>query len=336
VKNPLDAGIPTTDDNAITMCAAAANDPQVDMIAWAAVLPSSKRQPNAEILHSLLAKTDKPVIAFGRMAYALGPDSLEFQDKVGFPYLQGLPQTIRAMSALAFYGERAGRQNDPLPAPRGSALETAQLGEALASHGLTPPASGFGATPQGAADMAARIGFPVALKLVSPQISHKTEVGGVRIGLASAEEVMRAAQEITQTVAARAPDATIEGFLVQEMAGGVEVLLGVRTDPLYGPMMVVGAGGVFVELMKDISCRLLPVNPAQAREMIGELKLAKLLAGYRGAAPADMEALVAAICGLSTFYIDHRHTLADLEVNPLIVLEDGKGVRAVDMRSTPV
>jgi acyl-CoA synthetase (NDP forming) len=101
-------------------------------------------------------------------------------------------------------------------------------------------------------------------------------------------------------------------------------------------MMVVGAGGVFVELMKDISCRLLPVDPAQAREMIGELKLAKLLAGYRGAAPADMEALVAAICGLSTFYLDHRHTLADLEVNPLIVLEEGKGVRAVDIRSTPV
>jgi acetate---CoA ligase (ADP-forming) len=254
---------------------------------------------------------------------------------VGFPYLQGLPQTIRAMSAMAFYGARAGRQIDELAAPRGSALEAAQLGEALASHGLTPPASGFGATPQAAADMAARIGFPVALKLVSPQISHKTEVGGVRIGLASAEEVMRAAQQITQTVGERAPDAVIEGFLVQEMARGVEVLLGVRTDPLYGPMMVVGAGGVFVELMKDISCRLLPVNPVQAREMIGELKLAKLLAGYRGAAPADMEALVAAICGLSDFYLDHRHTLADLEVNPLIVLEEGKGVRAVDIRSTP-
>ena len=336
IKNPLDAGIPSTDENAITMCAAAANDPQIDMIAWAAVLPSSKRQPNAEILHSLLSKTDKPVIAFGRMAYALGPDSLEFQDKVGFPYLQGLPQTIRAMSALAFYGERAGRQIDELAAPRGRALEAAQLNEALASHGLTPPASGFGATPQAAADMAARIGFPVALKLVSPQISHKTEVGGVRIGLASPEEVLRAAQEITASVAARAPDAVVEGFLVQEMASGVEALLGVRTDPLYGPMMVVGAGGIFVELMKDISCRLLPVDAAQAREMVGELKLGKLLAGYRGAAPADIDALVKAICGLSDFYLDHRHVLSDLEVNPLIVLENGKGVRAVDIRSTSI
>ena len=336
IKNPLDAGIPSTDENAIAMCAAAANDPQIDMIAWAAVLPSSKRQPNAEILRSLLDRTDKPVIAFGRMAYALGPDSLDFQDKVGFPYLQGLPETIRAMGAMAFYGARAGRKVEELPAPRGSALEATQLGEALASHGLTPPASGFGATPQAAADMAARIGFPVALKLVSPQISHKTEVGGVRIGLGSAEEVMRAAQDIIRTVGERAPDAVVEGFLVQEMARGVEVLIGVRTDPLYGPMMVVGSGGVFVELMKDISCRLLPVGPAQAREMIGELKLAKLLAGYRGAAPADMEALVRAICGLSDFYIDHRHTLSDLEVNPLIVLEEGKGVRAVDIRSTPV
>ncbi len=336
IKNPLDAGIPSTDENAITMCAAAANDPQVDMIAWAAVLPSSKRQPNAEVLRSLLERTDKPVIAFGRMAYALGPDALEFQDKVGFPYLQGLPQTIRAMGAMAFYGARSGREIEELPAPRGSALEATQLGEALASHGLTPPASGFGATPQAAADIAAHIGFPVALKLVSPQISHKTEVGGVRIGLGSKEDVMRAAQEIIKTVGERAPDAIVEGFLVQEMAKGVEVLLGVRTDPLYGPMMVVGAGGVFVELMKDISCRLLPIGEAQAREMISELKLAKLLAGYRGAAPAHMDALVRAICGLSDFYMDHRHTLTDLEVNPLIVLEEGKGVRAVDIRSTPV
>jgi len=109
----------------------------------------------------------------------------------------------------------------------------------------------------------------------------------------------------------------------------------VRTDPLYGPMMVVGSGGVFVELMKDISCRLLPVGPDVAREMIGELNLSKLLAGYRGAAPADMEALVRAICGLSDFYIDHRYALSDLEVNPLIVLDEGKGVRAVDIRSTP-
>jgi acetyltransferase len=109
----------------------------------------------------------------------------------------------------------------------------------------------------------------------------------------------------------------------------------VRDDPLYGPVMVVGAGGILVELVKDISFRLLPVAPRDARAMIGELAAAKLLAGFRGSAPADTDALARAVCGLSRFYLDHRPWLADLEINPLIVLPRGKGVRAVDIRAVP-
>ena len=165
-------------------------------------------------------------------------------------------------------------------------------------------------------------------------MSHKTEVGGVRLGLNSAEEVSRAAQEMLASLARVAPEAKVDGFLVQEMVRGVEVILGVRTDPLYGPMIVVGAGGILVELVKDIACRLLPVGEADARAMLAELKVSKLLAGYRGQGAADVDALVRAICGLSDFYLDHRHTLDDLEINPLIVLADGKGVRAVDIRRT--
>ncbi len=108
------------------------------------------------------------------------------------------------------------------------------------------------------------------------------------------------------------------------------MIVGARTDPLYGPMLVVGAGGILVELIKDVAFRLLPVTPDDARAMIGELKVAKLLAGFRGRPPADIEALVQAICGLSDFYLDHRHLLSDLEINPLIVRPDG--VRAVDVR----
>ena len=116
------------------------------------------------------------------------------------------------------------------------------------------------------------------------------------------------------------------------MVDGVEMILGARTDPLYGPMMVLGAGGILVELIKDVAFRLLPVTPDDARAMIGDLKVAKLLAGFRGKPAADVDALVRAICGLSAFYIEHRHLLSDLEINPLIVLPRGNGVRAVDVR----
>jgi succinyl-CoA synthetase beta subunit len=108
------------------------------------------------------------------------------------------------------------------------------------------------------------------------------------------------------------------------------MIVGARTDPLYGPMLVVGAGGILVELVKDVAFRLLPVTPEGARAMIGELKVAKLLTGFRGKPAANVDALVAAICGLSDFYLDHRHLLSDIEINPLMVLS--KGVRAVDVR----
>jgi acetyltransferase len=116
------------------------------------------------------------------------------------------------------------------------------------------------------------------------------------------------------------------------MVSGVEVILGARTDPLYGPVLLVGAGGILVELMKDAALRLLPVGAADVREMLSELKIARLLAGFRGKPPADMVALERAIVGLSELYLAHRHLLNDLEINPLIILPEGQGVRAVDVR----
>ncbi len=185
-------------------------------------------------------------------------------------------------------------------------------------------------SPQDAAAAAAKIGFPVALKIVSSAISHKTEAGGVRLHLSSEAEVARAAQELAASAAKAVPGAPIDGYLVQEMVDGVEMIVGARTDPLYGPMLVVGAGGILVELVKDVAFRLLPVTPGDARAMIAELKVAKLLAGFRGKPAADVDALVAAICGLSDFYLEHRHLMSDIEINPIIVRP--KGVRAVDVR----
>jgi acetate---CoA ligase (ADP-forming) len=334
LKNPLDAGNPAGEAESAALCRAIAADPNVDMLAWGSTLPSGQRSRDPALLRSVVESTDKPVIAFIRMNFPVDAQAVEFQEQVGFPYLQGLPETVRALAALSFYGARRGRRVAPLPPPRGRAatLQGAAFAAALANRGLTPPKSGHAVSPREAAEIAAGIGFPVALKIASAQISHKTEVGGVRLNLKSPEEVEREAAALAAGLSKVAPGARLDGFVVQEMVEGIEVIVGARLDPLFGPMMVVGAGGVLVELVKDVACRLLPVGPQDARDMIGELKVASLLAGFRGRPAADCDALIAAICGLSDFYLDHRHLLTDFEVNPLIVLPKGKGVRAIDVR----
>ena len=332
LKNPLDAGNPVDDVHDAKLCAAIAADPNVDMLAWGGTPPSGSRVRDPAVTKSIADGTDKPVIGFIRMSILTDQATVKFQNEVGFPFLQGLPSVIRALGALAFYGARKGRSIQPLAAPVGrpETLEGAALEAALAQHGLTVPRSALGKSPADVAAAAARIGFPVALKIVSSAISHKTEVGGVRLHLSSAVEVERAAQELGALATKAVPGAPIDGYLVQEMVDGVEMIVGARTDPLYGPMLVVGAGGILVELVKDVAFRLLPVTRADAQAMIAELKVAKLLAGFRGKPAADVDALVSAICGLSDFYFAHRHLLSDIEINPLIVL--AKGVCAVDVR----
>ena len=332
LKNPIDAGSPINDKADAALCSAIAADPNIDMLAWGWTPPSGSRVRDPSVVRSITEGTDKPVVGFIRMACLTDQTSVKFQNDVGFPFLQGLPAVIRALGALAFYGPRKGQAIPPLPPANGKAetLQGAAFETALAQHGLTLPKSALSTSPGDAAAAAAKIGFPVALKLVSRAISHKTEVGGVRLNLGSEADVERAANALA--AAAAKAGAPLDGYLVQEMVDGVEMLVGARTDPLYGPMMVLGAGGILVELVKDVAFRLLPVSAADARAMIGELKAAKLLQGYRGKPAADIDALVTAICGLSDFYLEHRYLLSDLEINPLIVLAKGNGVRAVDVR----
>ena len=172
----------------------------------------------------------------------------------------------------------------------------------------------------------------MALKIRSGQILHKTEAGGVRLHLSSLEDVRRAAHDMADAARRAVPDAQIDGYAVQEMVSGVEVLVGCRTDPFYGPLLAGGAGGILVELFRDVAFRLLPVTPAIVEAMLGEVKSAALLDGYRGAPPADMAALIAAVCAIGGFFLDNRSWLREIEINPLTVLPVGEGVRAVDIR----
>ena len=211
-------------------------------------------------------------------------------------------------------------------------LEGDAFDKLLRDRNLPPPASAFAATAEAASMVAADIGFPVVLKIVSPQASHKTEVGGVALNLGDRVAVVAAADDMAARLHAVDPTARIDGYLVQEMVSGTEVILGVREDPQFGAFMVVGLGGILVEAMRDISFRMLPVNEADGREMLDELRGKAVLGAFRGSPARDVDALVKAIRGLSDLYMDYRLHLADLEVNPLIVGAAGEGVRAVDVR----
>jgi acyl-CoA synthetase (NDP forming) len=170
------------------------------------------------------------------------------------------------------------------------------------------------------------------LKIRSPDILHKTEAGGVVLDLRSREAVQRAAEGLLASARSAQPGARIEGFLVQEMVAGVEAIVGARQDPLYGPLLLVGAGGILVELAKDAALRLLPVTARDVSGMIDGLKLNKLLTGFRGRPAADRAALESIVLALAQFYLDHRARIEDVEINPLMVRPNGRGAVAVDVR----
>jgi acetyltransferase len=336
VENPLDASIAgATDQNNLTeICIAFANDPNVDIIALNAVLPQGARKGSPDHYRRILAATDKPVIGCGRMRYAVEPGALDFQKQAGIPFLMGLPETVKVMTSLAAHGERTRR---PLPAwPRvadGKAgLEAASLDATLAAYGIAVPRNGLAHNAAGAAALAADVGFPVALKLVSPDVVHKTEFGAVRIGLRNASEVAEAATAMTQAVQAKLPGARIEGFLVQEMVQGLEFIVGMRDDPSFGPCLVFGPGGVLVELMNNVETITLPLDGSELDAALARPQIARLLAGFRGAAPADKAALRRAISGLGNFYLAHRDFMREMEINPLVVRPEGQGAVAVDVR----
>ncbi len=216
------------------------------------------------------------------MIHQVDEDALAIQATAQFPFIQGLEPTLRALNGLWFHAQRAGRAPEIPGAPPPSDLTPATLDATLQRYGITLPQSRTVATAQEAAAASAAIGFPVVLKIQSADISHKTEAGGVALGLKSQQDVLNAAEALTKSARAAYPSAKIDGFLVQEMVSGVETIVGAQSDPLYGPMLLIGSGGILVELVRDAAMRLLPVGGADVGAMIDGLKANRLLAGYRG------------------------------------------------------
>ncbi|MEM1552245.1 MAG: acetate--CoA ligase family protein [Candidatus Bathyarchaeia archaeon] len=181
-----------------------------------------------------------------------------------------------------------------------------------------------------AVKFADEIGYPVVLKIVSPDIIHKSDVGGVMLNLKNAKEVRKAYQQIMENVEKNRKDAKILGMLVQEMAPpSTEVIVGAIKDPQFGHALMFGLGGVFVEVLKDVTFRIVPITEEEAREMISEVKAYPLLKGYRGMPPADIDAIVQILLKTSRLVSEHPE-IKELDLNPIMVYE--KGAKTVDAR----
>jgi acetyltransferase len=329
VENPLECGVAGFGDEAgfINIVKLHAEDPGVDLLAIHGELPRGQ-QRNAALFKSVTETTAKPVLAFARSTYSCTDESRAFQEETGMPFLQAIKPTLRALAGLGLYGERRQRGVSKLvPATGNEAdLEGDNLHALLRRHGIGLPKQAMAGTAADAAAKSKEIGLPVAVKLIAAEVVHKTESGAVVLGLKSAEEVQAEGQKLLTKTLGRGH------LLIQEMVHGTEVLIGARTDPQYGPFLMVGLGGIFVEVLKDVSIRLLPVDEREAHEMLKELRGYKVLEGVRGQAPRDVDALVKAMVGLSETFAAHRNHLSDLEINPIMVRAQGHGAAAVDVR----
>lgn len=258
-----------------------------------------------------------------------------------FPDPSAAVRTIAAVAAMASHCGRGTTQADPAPdtansAPLRETYTEIQAMELLRDAGMPASPSTLAVDADAAVRAAGDLrgagqDIPVVLKVVSPDITHKSDVGGVKLNIRGEDAVRRAYADIMAAVSQHRPDARVEGVLVAPMAPkGVECIAGVHCDPVFGPVVMFGLGGVFVEVLKDVSFRLAPFGRDEALDMIREIKGYALLQGARGAPPCDVDALADALATLSRFAHARAGDFSSVEINPLLALAEGQGAVALD------
>jgi len=276
------------------------------------------------------AASEKPLIAY---VSPHAPHIVELLNRDGVPAFAA-PETcatvLKAALPVAPVGAPLEARGASVPAglPNGI-LNEAEAQALFDAFGLSTAQSHVVQTGDAAQRAAQALGGPVVLKVLSREIAHKSDVGGVRVGLAP-DAVGPALTEMAERLRAQGLPAP-EGYLVQKMVrGGLEVILGLRRDPQLGPMILLGAGGVQAELSGDSTLRLLPLREGDARRMVDDLRITRLLDGFRGAPAHDVDALVDAVEALARLGVALGDRLQDAEINPLFVMPAGKGVVAAD------
>ena len=285
-----------------------------------------------ELFKEIKAASAKPMVVcwLGAPAEAL----LALQES-GVCVVGATERAIDAAAGLAelgAYRRRAPGRKALADTPRGTGetkpVPSVEAAGLLRKAGIAVPRCGLAGDGREVAGIAAEIGYPVAIKIESPDILHKTELGGVALGLGSAEDVARAADGMTGSIRSQMPDARIDGVLVSEMARpGVEIVLGIRRDPAFGPVVMAGLGGVLIEVLKDVVFAAAPVDASDADAMLDRLHGRAVLDGVRGGEAVDRQAVIDAICGLSAFAVANPG-IAELDLNP--VFAGAGGVVAVD------
>jgi acetate---CoA ligase (ADP-forming) len=324
-------------------------DPNVDgMLVVLTPQAMTEIEATAQSIGESARDTDKPILAcfMGEARVEAGIDLLQSMDVPNYPFPE--------RAALAFQAMAEYRKVLRRPAPEYVKFEVDHMSaravidrvrkekrvsigdtearQIMTAFGLPIPESEIARNPEEAVEFARRIGFPVVLKIASPDILHKTDVGGVKVGLRSAEEVLDAFELMVYRAQRYLPEAHIWGCQVQQMVPpGQEVLVGMSSDPQFGPLITFGLGGIYVETLKDVTFRVAPISVQEAEAMLSEIRAHAILEGVRGQPPLDKKAIVDTLLRVSQL-VEEFPEILELDINPLVVYPQGQGAIAIDMR----
>lgn len=349
LHNPVDVIGDASVDRYENALNAVIRDPNVDG-ALVILTPQSmtNARGTAEAIVRIATQSHKPILCcfMGIIDVSAGVDYLQ---QHGYPVYQFPEQAAKAFSALYKYSLWLSRQQLPQFTLKHDTARASQIisealsagktylgelegNEILKCYGFSVLPTKLSKTPDEAVALAEEIGYPVVLKIVSPQILHKSDAKGVVIHLKTPEEVRQAYHRIIDNAKAYKPDAEITGVLVQKMAArGEETILGVTRYPVFGPLIMFGFGGVFVEVFQDVSFRLAPIGRNEARRMIRQIKGYKMFTGFRGRPVADVDILEKLLVCFSDLVVNHPE-ISEMDINPLLVHEKGQGATVADCR----
>ena len=349
VGNPLDTGWGglSSQETYLKCVHLLLDDPEVDLLALQEELPQDNirpdKQSNLLALAEISRQSPKPLAVYSMATQSINDYGREFKQNCRLPFLQGAENMVRTMKRLAMFGEvvEAYRRErtqvalKPLSArAREKLTGTKVLSEweayqMMSEYGVPVCNARVAADSSEAVRAAEEIGYPVAIKLMAFGVTHKSELGGVKLNLSTSQEIERACKEISAAFRARSPGAAIEGFLVQELVrGGVETIIGTDNDPQFGPVVMFGLGGTAVEIYRDVTFRIAPVSPEEAAKMIRSIKGYPLLTGFRGASAVDEQFLRHAIVAVSELAAAGAELIQSIDINPFICLPHGG--KAVD------
>ncbi|MFP4437178.1 MAG: acetate--CoA ligase alpha subunit [Chloroflexaceae bacterium] len=349
VFNPVDVIGDARSDRYRVAIDAVLDDPNVDAVLVLLTPQAQSDLPEtSEVIIELSAKHSKPVLTSFMGAYSLGP-ALELLNRNRIPNYPFPERAVTALMAMARHRdwqqqpaveyaefevdrERVRKLFAEMRAADRVELGEIEAREVMQAYGMRLPQSRLARSPDEAAQIATELGFPVVMKISSPDILHKSDIGGVRVGVADATSVRDTYELIEYRARKYSPDARVWGILVQEMVRkGRELLVGVSRDPQFGPLVAVGMGGIYVEVLRDVAFRLAPISKQEVAAQIRSIRTFPLLRGVRGEPPADLESIEEVVLRVSQLVTDFPE-IVEMDINPLVVHNRGEGAIVLDAR----